>query len=128
MAKNGNVSAATIAADGPAQVAAVDDWRKLAKPLEAPKAREEVLFSGGHNCVIDRRSPDCLSLHIATDEEAMASMFNRPASKEKLKKEPDHPGSFFLAMTNGPMWGSIPVTIGNRRFFLKMTLEADAAE
>lgn len=123
MAKNGQTAAAT----GPAL-----DWRQLAQPVKAvAPAPVEPIMGGpsiGHNLVIDRRVAGALSIHIATDEQAFAEIFQAEPSKEKRKEDPNAVGARYLARTTGPMYGSVPLDIDGRRFYLKLTLEEAKAK
>lgn len=123
-----DAAAATGGTAGAALAAAADDWRKLARPVERKAPEFQPLMRAGHNVVLDRSQPDAISLHIATDEEAIAGMLQRAASKAKLKEDPKAVGPRLLAATDGPMWGSLPLDIGGQRFYLKMTLEAARGE
>lgn len=109
------------------------DWRKLAKPMQkvAPKASTELLMGGptvGHNLVIDRTKPGALSVHIATDEQAFAEIFQAEASAEKKKKDPNAVGSRYLARTTGGMFQSVALDIEGKRFYLKVSLEEAKAK
>ncbi len=123
------MAAAAKQATGPT----LPDWRSLAQPAAVVEVAQPVgdLIGGkdaGHNLVIDRRQPGALALYIATDEEAMAQIMQAKASAEKLKADPKAVGARYLSRTVRPPYNAIPLDIGGKRFYLKLTLEEDRAK